>query len=140
MTQSSTSDYQVGYKTPPRKTQFAKGQSGNPRGRPKRPDAMNIRELLNGEQRGRNGEIVSRREALVIKLLNDAMSGKQKAFARFLKYMIATGLLENEIPPQGGRVIRFRTDPAMSPSPVTYAAWLRKNGRHDEADKISPRP
>ena len=88
MTQSNTSDYQVGYKKPPRKTQFAKGQSGNPRGRPKRSDAVNIRELLNGEQRGRNGEVISRREALVIKLLNDAMSGKQKAFARFLKYMI----------------------------------------------------
>ena len=27
-------DYQVGYGKPPRHTQFAKGQSGNPRGRP----------------------------------------------------------------------------------------------------------
>jgi hypothetical protein len=29
------SDYSVGYKKPPRRTQFKKGQSGNPRGRPK---------------------------------------------------------------------------------------------------------
>jgi hypothetical protein len=139
MTQSNTSDYQVGYKKPPRKSQFAKGQSGNPRGRPKRSDAVSITELLNGEQRGRNGEVISRREALVIKLLNDAMSGKQKAFARFLKYMIESGLLEKEIPPQGGRIIRFPADPASCPSPASYAAWLRKNGRHDEADKYSPR-
>ena len=29
-------DYEVGYRKPPRHTRFAKGQSGNPRGRPSR--------------------------------------------------------------------------------------------------------
>ena len=28
-------DYEVGFKKPPKKTQFKKGQSGNPKGRPK---------------------------------------------------------------------------------------------------------
>lgn len=28
-------DYKVGYKTPPKPTQFKKGKSGNPGGRPK---------------------------------------------------------------------------------------------------------
>ena len=28
-------DYEVGYKKPPKKNQFKKGQSGNPKGRPK---------------------------------------------------------------------------------------------------------
>src|SRR5204862_2500283 len=28
-------DYEVGYRKPPRQTRFTKGQSGNPRGRPK---------------------------------------------------------------------------------------------------------
>jgi hypothetical protein len=32
---NSKSDYPVGYKKPPRHTQFKPGQSGNPRGRPK---------------------------------------------------------------------------------------------------------
>jgi Family of unknown function (DUF5681) len=119
-----TPDYQVGYKKPPLKTQFATGQSGNPRGRPKRSDSVSIKELLNGEQRGRNGEVISRREALVIKLLNDAMSGKQKAFARFLKYMIETGLLQKETSRQGGGIIFFSKDPAMpryTRNPVTRA-------------------
>ena len=29
------SDYEVGYKKPPKSTQFQPGQSGNPKGRPK---------------------------------------------------------------------------------------------------------
>lgn len=32
---SSKSDYKVGYRNPPRETQFRPGQSGNPKGRPK---------------------------------------------------------------------------------------------------------
>jgi len=32
---SNGKDYEVGYGKPPRKTQFRKGQSGNPSGRPK---------------------------------------------------------------------------------------------------------
>ena len=117
-----TPDYQVGYKKPPLKTQFAKGQSGNPRGRPKRSDSVSIKELLNGEQRGKNGEVISRREALVVKLLKDALNGKQKAFARFLKFMIETGLLQKETSRQGGRIIFFSKDPAMpryTRNPVT---------------------
>jgi hypothetical protein len=34
MPRDDRGDYQVGYGKPPRHTQFAKGQSGNPRGRP----------------------------------------------------------------------------------------------------------
>ena len=34
MPPDSESDYEVGYGKPPRETRFAKGQSGNPRGRP----------------------------------------------------------------------------------------------------------
>ena len=32
---SGTSDYVVGYRRPPKATQFAAGKSGNPKGRPK---------------------------------------------------------------------------------------------------------
>src|SRR5689334_24983502 len=34
MPPEKTGDYEVGYGRPPRHTRFAKGQSGNPRGRP----------------------------------------------------------------------------------------------------------
>ncbi len=122
MTQSDAPGYKVGYKKPPLNTRFAKGQSGNPRGRPKRPDTVNLRELFSAAQRGKNGAVTTRREALVIKLLNDAMSGKQRAFARFVRFMISAGLLAKEAPPQGGRVIFFPSDPSLPPysmNPVT---------------------
>lgn len=42
--------YTVGYKKPPRETRFKKGQSGNPRGRPRsisQSDATLVAEVLN---------------------------------------------------------------------------------------------
>jgi Family of unknown function (DUF5681) len=35
--QTTSASYEVGYRKPPRRTQFQKGQSGNPGGRPRRP-------------------------------------------------------------------------------------------------------
>ena len=113
MTESNAPDYEVGFKKPPRSTQFAKGQSGNPRGRPKRPEFVSLRALFSREQRGKNGAVITRREALVIKLLNDAMNGKQRAFARFLKLMTNAGLFAKEESPRGGCVFFFPADPAL---------------------------
>jgi hypothetical protein len=138
MAQSDDANYEIGYKKPPTKNQFKKGQSGNPRGRPKRAEGVSISEVLDGKQRGKNGEVISNREAIVIRILNDALKGNQKAFARFLNFMTQSGLLRTMTSVGGGTIIRIPTNPAASPSPKTYAAWLRKEGRHEEADAIDP--
>jgi hypothetical protein len=98
---------EVGYGKPPKHTQFAKGRSGNPNGRPKLPDGISIRELLDGDQPGRNGEVISKREALVLRIMNDAMAGKPRAFGRFLNLMIQAGLLRAEQQPSQGDASSF---------------------------------
>ena len=42
--------------------QFRKGTTGCPTGRPKRPSGISIKEILDGDQRGKNGEVISRRD------------------------------------------------------------------------------
>lgn len=78
------SDYLVGYGKPPKKTQFKKGQSGNPSGRPKgstNPDDL-IRKLLfkpvTVTQNGKATKVPTI-EALLTKTFSMAASGDHKA-------------------------------------------------------------
>ena len=93
---SDPTDYKIGYGKPPRHAQFRKGVSGFPSGRPKRPVGISIKEILDGDQRGKNGEVISRREAYVIVLVNEALRGNQKAFIKFMKLMYRSGLMRGE--------------------------------------------
>ena len=94
--QPSEGRHDVGYKKPPKHSQFPKGRSGNPAGRPKAPIGISIKEILDGDQRGKNGEVISRREAYVIALVNEALRGNQKAFSKFMKLMHRSGLIRRE--------------------------------------------
>jgi len=78
-----TSESEIGYGKPPKESQFKKGQSGNPRGRPKGSKNLNTlikRELesrITIEQNGTKRKI-RRKEALVKGLVNDALKGKDR--------------------------------------------------------------
>ena len=73
----------VGYGKPPKHSQFKKGKSGNPRGRPKGSKNLTTlikRELdsrITVEQNGKKRKI-RRKEALVKSLVNDALRGKDR--------------------------------------------------------------
>ena len=75
------SDEDVGYKKPPVKSRFKKGNSGNPKGRPKRkPDLHTdaLKRFLSASVEYRDGGIVkkARREELSIRThLNRAVNG-----------------------------------------------------------------
>jgi Family of unknown function (DUF5681) len=115
----------VGYKRPPKHSQFLKGKSGNPSGRPKIQVGISIKDLLDGDQMGKNGEIISKREAIVIRMLNDAMAGNQKAFARFLKFLSLSGLQRTE-PSSRVNNIFFDSQPM---TPEAYENFKRNFGR-----------
>jgi hypothetical protein len=93
---STANTNDIGYKRPPKHSQFPKGKSGNPGGRPKAPIGISIKDILDGDQMGKNGEVISKREAIVIRMLNDALAGNQKAFGRFLKLLDLSGLKRTE--------------------------------------------
>lgn len=83
-------DEKVGYGHPPKKHQYRKGASGNPRGRPKGAKSLStvIRKELTGKVRLlENGKPkkVSKMEALVKRLVKDALEGKPKALSEILK-------------------------------------------------------
>jgi hypothetical protein len=76
--------FDVGYKRPPKSGQFAKGQSGNPKGRPKgSPNVASMflkiaRERIRINMNGRT-KTITKLEAVMLQLMNKAVSGDQRA-------------------------------------------------------------
>jgi hypothetical protein len=79
-------DYPVGYKKPPRDTQFKPGQSGNRKGRPKR--SATFADVLSKQLRkqvkvtmGNKAQNISMFEAIAIKHVSQAANGDPKSTA-----------------------------------------------------------
>ena len=95
---------QVGYGRPPRQYQFAPGESGNPKGRPKgsKNESTILREILQHKigVRGANGRVrkISVMEGIHRKVADDALKGDIKA-AAFLFNRYAA-LVSGELQPQ----------------------------------------
>ncbi len=79
-----STDYEVGFGKPPKATQFQKGRSGNPKGRPKgaRNTATVAHAVLNEKitinENGRQ-KVVTKREAMIKKLVNGSLQGDNSA-------------------------------------------------------------
>lgn len=77
-------EYDVGYRKPPRASQFQKGKSGNSSGRPKQPPSIGevFRKVAKQKvtANGPNGQqCMSKLEASMTQLINKAASGDLKA-------------------------------------------------------------
>lgn len=112
----TSSEYAVGYKRPPRHAQFAKGTSGNPKGRPKRPEGINLKELFDGVQHTKDGGTISRRELIVRRILKDAMAGDPRQFKKFLDLLERAGLILRATAKSTGPIIVKRV-PTAVPTP-----------------------
>ena len=94
-------EYEVGYKRPPREYQFKPGQSGNPKGRPKKSksfvedikDEMN--ELIQIQEQG-NIKKITKQSALVKRLITDALSGKSSAIKLLFPVLLSKDLEEKD--------------------------------------------
>lgn len=98
--------YEVGYGKPPRNTRFKKGQSGNPKGR--KPRVKNVSVLLANEldrvivvRDGDGEKKISKREAVITSLVNDAIKGKPTARQALINLLNVTPQPEPLVADQG---------------------------------------
>lgn len=78
------SDYQIGYKRPPKGTRFRPGHSGNPKGRPKGTKNLKTDLLEELQERiqvreGGQPKTLSKQRAMVKSLTNQAIQGDARA-------------------------------------------------------------
>jgi hypothetical protein len=96
-------DYSVGYCRPPQNTQFQKGKSGNPRGRRKK--SRNVKTILaralGATIRAREGDKVRNLpalELLLLKQLENALKGDQRAWSKIMELTMRYPELAEEPP------------------------------------------
>ena len=85
-------EYEVGYKKPPAHSRWKPGQSGNPRGRPKRTKEVGkllereLDQLVRITERGQQTTL-TKREILLKTLVNIALKGDLRALKMLLPYL-----------------------------------------------------
>ena len=107
-----SNDYEVGYGKPPKHGQFKKGQSGNPKGRPKgsRNFTTDVKNALKEPvciTKGGKRKTVSTQLASILRLREKALSGDARALDRMID--LARNYNDEDIP---GSVAELSQDDA----------------------------
>jgi len=103
----SDNDKMVGYGRPPAATQFQKGQSGNPKGRPKGRKSVGkiLRDALHRTIEVREADRVrtmSKIQAVIEVNLNKALKGDHRSFAKLMDVADKLGIVE--LPPDEQKI------------------------------------
>jgi len=110
-----TENYTVGYGKPPKHSQFKKGQSGNPRGRPKGVKNLttDLKEELSERmilREGNKEKRVSKQRALVKSLTAKAIKGDTRAANALIDLMLRLLELGN---PERGEILLTEEEQAV---------------------------
>jgi hypothetical protein len=135
--QPDTTEGEVGYRRPPVKSRFRKGQSGNPRGRRKgqrnlAPVLLEVLRQTVTVKKGGKAQRMSKGEALIQILLSKANSGDGRAIKAMLYLTEKIARIETPELKLGGRGnYEFMLIPGMATS---AEEWQREiDARHETA-------
>jgi len=125
----------IGYGKPPKSGQFKKGKSGNPKGRPKGTKSLKtvVEKELGGKvllkQNGKPKK-VTKLEAVLMRLMKDALEGKARAQGEILK--LAHLYLPEEGPAQGSDLPASDEDEALIDAFVQRMLAQKSAGGEDD--------
>lgn len=118
-------DFEVGYGKPPTKSRFKKGQSGNPKGRPKK--SRNLKTLLEDAlnevitvQQGDTVRRLTKKEVAIQAMITKAMKADSKAFIA----LFGATLKANETDDIG----EAASSPTSAADEEILADYVRRNG------------
>ena len=121
-----TDEYKTGYGQPPKKSRFRKGQSGNPKGRPKKTKhtAIDVAAILDEPITVRKAGVACKMSPVEIsirQLVKRALDKKDlRAIREFLKLCKIHGVVVPTPPAEAGHGV------LTAPTAADYDAWQKE--------------